>query len=126
MPIEQIPLRLVPGFWGGISTKVSPEGGKILEKFKLGMFKEAEQSKVPFVSIFKTVGISALAVETFGKYPPLAVMVTTCLSSVKLILLAVFESVFFELKLFSLKKIKPEITIIAIKIIDRVVFMQVV
>ena len=74
IPIAQTPLRVVPGFCGGISIGVTPLAGKFRRNPTAAMVSADEQSYVPFVTTLITVGVFAFAVVMRGRYPPLALI----------------------------------------------------
>lgn len=86
MPILQVPRR-GPVFGEPISISVKPVWGSSLDTFRLGILTDEEQSNEPFVLKRTMVGIPALAVESRGEYPPLALISMICLPSTILTLL---------------------------------------
>lgn len=80
IPIPHIPWSVeVAGLPRSIS--VIPDGGRFLVIFILGIRTTEEQSNVPFVSNFNTVGIPAFATLVLGRNPPLARISTYCFPS---------------------------------------------
>src|SRR3989338_1491382 len=88
------------------------------------MTKADEQSNVPLVLTFITVGIPAWAVVTLGEYPPLALISIICLPSITFTLFSVGGVIPFESWLLPTITIAPPIRMAATSIDMAVIFIK--